>query len=354
MRTVRKLEIKVGLLVVLGLVALFVLLMISDKISFARTWRMTAWLNDAGGLRERSPVTLAGIAIGKVVKVGNDPSGRIRALLEINEGIRLPITTKAELASSGLFGDSSLAFSCPTGQVDGPWLPTDGKSELQVAPGFLSQASQRANGILEGINDLLSPANRGEIARLLHSAADLTTHAASLAEKLDRQDKQIEATLANLEQATANLAKTSVTIEQKVGPLLDQIQTTMTRLDGGTTAALDGVSRVTAQAEALLADNAPRLDAIAANMVTLSATTATIAQAVAEGRGVLGQLVMSRELAATVADLAADAGSAARAVAERPSAVIFDDDADIARERARRDRERMRKAMSTGLPAPAP
>jgi len=351
MRTVRKLEIKVGLLVVVGLVALFVLLMVSDKISFARTWQMTAWLSDAGGLRERSPVTLAGIAIGKVVRIGNDPSGRIRAIIEINEGIRLPITTKAELASSGLFGDSSLAFSCPAGQLDGPWLAMDGKSELQVAPGFLSQASQRANGILEGVNDLLSPANRSEIARILKSSADLTT---SLAEKLDRQDGRIEATLVNLEQATSNLAKTSATIEQKVGPLLDQIQATMTRLDVGTTSALEGVARVTAHADALLTGNAPRIEAIAANMVELSATTASIARAVAEGRGVLGQLVMSRELAATVADLAVDAGSAARAVAERPSAVVFDDDAAIARERARRERERMRQAMSTGLPASAP
>jgi hypothetical protein len=35
-------------------------------------------------------------------------------------------------------------------------------------------------------------------------------------------------------------------------------------------------------------------------------------------------------------------------VADRPSAVVFDDDATIAAEKARREREKMRRAMAAG------
>jgi len=347
MRPVRTLELKVGLLVVAGLTAAFALLMSADRLRLERNYLVTAWLKDAGGLRLASPVTLAGISVGTVTSIGNDPSGRIKAELSIHEGIRLPSGVKAKLVSSGLFGDSSLAFA-QIGPATASNLPSDGSAEIDVSPGFFDEASARADGILTGVADLLNESNRTEVARLLKSSADLATHAATVAARLDAQGARLDAMLANLETTSAKLASATTTLDARLGPLLEQVATTITRLDAGAGDALERLAAVATRADALLADNGPRITAMLQGLSEAAIAAAAVTEAIREGRGVVGQLVMSRELATTVADLATDAGSVARAVADRPSAVVFDDDATIAAEKARREREKMRRAMAAG------
>src|SRR3954469_6139720 len=100
MRPSQRLEIKVGLLIIAGVVALVTMVMMSDKVSFERYYRVAAYMKDAGGLRLKSPVTLSGIGVGHVdhISQATNPRGPIRVDLKILNGIRIPSDAELELA----------------------------------------------------------------------------------------------------------------------------------------------------------------------------------------------------------------------------------------------------------------
>lgn len=354
MKPVRKLEIKVGLLVVLAVTATISLVMTADKVRFERTYRLTAWLKDAGGLRERSPVTLAGIAVGKVESIAQDPSsGRIRAVLTVNASIDLPADVHARLASSGLFGDSSLAFSA-RGSARAASLAKDGTAEVEVSPGFFEEAGTRAERILDAAEDLLSAESRADAKRLLKASADLATHAAAVAARLDRQGEKVEALLVNLDGTVKDLRTASAALAAQAGPLLEHVDGAVVRLDQRAGELSQQAGAVLVRLDRLLADGAPRALATIDTVRELGARMGAIAARIEAGDGVLGQLVVSRDLARTVNRVAVDVEAAAKAVADRPSVLVFDDAESLRRsDEARRNRDKMRRTLDEGLAVPA-
>ena len=58
-------EMRIGLLVIGGMVAIVLMILASDIVSFEGRYRVTAYLQDAAGLKPGSPVSLAGIRVGK-------------------------------------------------------------------------------------------------------------------------------------------------------------------------------------------------------------------------------------------------------------------------------------------------
>ena len=76
MRQKKSTEVTVGLFVLLGLAALFFLAMkVSNLTEFndEAGYRVTAEFENIGGLKARSPVTLAGVRIGRVERIELDP-----------------------------------------------------------------------------------------------------------------------------------------------------------------------------------------------------------------------------------------------------------------------------------------
>lgn len=354
MSPVRKLEIKVGLLVLLATIATISLILAADKIRFERTYRLDAWLKDAGGLRERSPVTLAGIAVGSVESLSRDPaSGRIRAVLSINASIDLPADARARLATSGLFGDSSLALSSRGG--GGANLPKDGSGRIEVSPGFFEEAGSRAERIMDAAEDLLSAEARADAKRLLKSSADLAQHAAGVAARLDRQGERIDSLLANLDGTLKDLRETGAVLARQTGPLIEHVDGAVVRLDQRSGELARQAGGVLVRLDALLADGAPRAMAALDTVRDLGGRLAVLSAHIESGEGVLGQLVVSRDLARAVNRVAVDVEAAAKAVADRPSVLVFDD-ADSRRrgDEARRNRDKMRRTLDEGLAPAAP
>src|SRR5258708_3712649 len=109
----RRLEFKVGILIVAGLAATVILILVSDRISFERYYKVTAYLDNAGGLRVGSPVTLSGIRVGDVetIATAKDPRGTIRVVMSVGQSHPLPADYTLQISTSGIFGDSFMAFS---------------------------------------------------------------------------------------------------------------------------------------------------------------------------------------------------------------------------------------------------
>lgn len=102
-------ETLVGLFVLLGLAALlFVSLKAANLASFgkAETYRVTARFDNIGGLKVRAPVRSAGVAVGRVVKIGLDgKTFQGIVTLDIDQHFLFPKDSSAKILTAGLLGD---------------------------------------------------------------------------------------------------------------------------------------------------------------------------------------------------------------------------------------------------------
>jgi phospholipid/cholesterol/gamma-HCH transport system substrate-binding protein len=111
MTNTRKLEILVGLFVAAGLAALFMLAMkVSNISAFSESdgYELTARFENIGGLKIRSPVTMAGVRVGRVADISFDDE-RYEAVvkMKIDERFtKLPDDTSASIFTSGVLGEN--------------------------------------------------------------------------------------------------------------------------------------------------------------------------------------------------------------------------------------------------------
>lgn len=121
MQDSRLLEVGVGLLVVAGLLALAVLALRVSSLDglTGESYAVAAWFGDASGLRERAPVTVAGVRIGHVAHIGYDAK-RFQAKVTLAIETRwneLPVDSMAAIVSTGLLGEKYVALQ-PGGAYD--------------------------------------------------------------------------------------------------------------------------------------------------------------------------------------------------------------------------------------------
>lgn len=115
MMTTRTAEIWVGIFVAAGLAALFMLAMkVSNLSSYSSEtgYDVIARFNDASGLKVRSPVTMAGVTLGRVSKIAFDPN-TYQAIVTLRIDGRynkLPDGTSANIYTAGLLGEKYIGL----------------------------------------------------------------------------------------------------------------------------------------------------------------------------------------------------------------------------------------------------
>jgi len=111
----RSVQIWVGLFVIAGMAAL---LMLAMKVSNIRAfsgeegYAVTARFENIGGLKVRSPVTMAGVVVGRVSKIDFDKE-IYEAVVTMNIDPRydnLPEDTSASIFTSGLLGEQYIGL----------------------------------------------------------------------------------------------------------------------------------------------------------------------------------------------------------------------------------------------------
>jgi phospholipid/cholesterol/gamma-HCH transport system substrate-binding protein len=126
----RSVEILVGAFVAVGIASLFMLAMRVSNLASLSTgpgYPLSAKFQDIGGLKVRAPVTLAGVAVGRVTGIGLDTS-TYQAVVSMNieaRYFRLPTDTSASIYTAGLLGENYIAlepggeetFLKPGGQI---------------------------------------------------------------------------------------------------------------------------------------------------------------------------------------------------------------------------------------------
>jgi phospholipid/cholesterol/gamma-HCH transport system substrate-binding protein len=110
----RLLDLWVGIFVVAGIGALFVLaLQVSNASSFntAQSYRVIAEFDNIGGLRVRAPVKSAGVLVGRVEEIGFDNQKFVaRVVMRLDQRYEFPKDTAASILTSGLLGEQYIGL----------------------------------------------------------------------------------------------------------------------------------------------------------------------------------------------------------------------------------------------------
>jgi phospholipid/cholesterol/gamma-HCH transport system substrate-binding protein len=115
MSNTRKIEIAIGLLIVMGLAALLLLaLRVSNLTRIERDgqgYELTAEFLDVGALPVNAPVRVSGVTVGRVARVDLDPETlEARVTLRIGDRYRLPRDTSARIYTQGILGSEYVAL----------------------------------------------------------------------------------------------------------------------------------------------------------------------------------------------------------------------------------------------------
>lgn len=111
----RYVDVSVGLFLVFGLLALMVMaMMVSGVGEFISTksYPVSAYFTDIGGLKVRAPVTVAGVRIGEVTKIELQPSqlnAKVTMMLRKDKPIPYE-DSSARILTEGLLGSNYISI----------------------------------------------------------------------------------------------------------------------------------------------------------------------------------------------------------------------------------------------------
>lgn len=118
----RGVEILVGLFMAIGFVALFFLAMQVSNLSAAvksEGYQLTARFSNVGSLKARSPVSMAGVRVGRVERVDFDKDTYEAVVtIRIEAGVdTIPEDTFANVFTAGLLGEQYIGLE-PGGSIE--------------------------------------------------------------------------------------------------------------------------------------------------------------------------------------------------------------------------------------------
>jgi phospholipid/cholesterol/gamma-HCH transport system substrate-binding protein len=131
MQQTRAVEVGTGLFVALGMAAIFFLTTQtagSDNFSGSDTFSVTARFENVGSLKDRAPVAMSGVTIGRVTSVVFDPAALDAVVTFVidSQYDRIPEDSDASILTSGLLGSQYIGL-----QAGGSEFSLEEGSEIQ-------------------------------------------------------------------------------------------------------------------------------------------------------------------------------------------------------------------------------
>ncbi len=282
----KRLEVRVGLFVLIGLVLLGALMLqFSKGVSFFRpTYRVYLKSQDVGGLRERAAVLMSGVQVGTVESIRLAPGGtNVTITLKIYEDVLIYKGSRFVLEQSGFLGDQYVAVQPAehpgTALADGATAETEEPFNLQQAARSASALVKRLDDTAKRLNDAIT-----DIHELLLNEQTLTNMAVTVANlrsvseralaAVDRVDRLVDTNSPAISLAGSNLVLFS-----------EQLNTAGGRINALVDTNADEVTRAIKNLE----DSTDRLSQLMRD--------------VQAGKGLAGTLVADEQVAADVQTL---------------------------------------------------
>jgi len=221
-------EAKVGLLVIVGSVVLLYMTFAVGKYQFGekRGYVLQADFDSVAGLKEKSPVQMAGVKVGIVEKVELADS-RARVTMRIDPGIRIKRGTEAMIKTQGLLGEKYVEF-----------VPVQSASAGQ-APG--EQAYYQAD---ERVQSTVSPSDVDKLIGQLSAISDDIKQVTGSLRKVfgtEQGTRSMEDILGDLRQTMANVKDFSRTLRSDGGELVVRLNELVASLNNVVTENRDNL-----------------------------------------------------------------------------------------------------------------
>ena len=200
-------QFRVGVFVILGIIAFFtVLFLMTSPGTFRGRYMVTTQVEDAQGIRRGDPVRMRGINIGRVHAFELAPAGGVVITLEVEGEWPIPAGSTTELTSLGFLGGMVVSvLPGPGGDFVGPWemLPgASGGGVLDVAENLAVEADD----IFARIQAVLSDSSIAGTGEAVTHLRDLL---AEFSEIVDGQATEVHALTASLRRSAENFEQIS-------------------------------------------------------------------------------------------------------------------------------------------------
>jgi phospholipid/cholesterol/gamma-HCH transport system substrate-binding protein len=278
-----RLELKVGLFVLIGLVLLGLLLVQFSKGTslFRGTYTVRLHTENVGGLKQRSGVLLSGVQVGGVEKIVLADDGKsVTVFLKIYRDAPIYDDARFVIEQAGFLGDQFVSI-IPT-ENKGAKL-TDNAEVNCAVPFNLQEVARDAAGFIKRID---------ETAKKLNASVDDLRARVLNNETLST----IGTSLTNLRTVTEQAVDTVKNINELVVTNSAQVGLAVSNV----VAFSSGLTRVGDTAQAILDTNAITVGQATKNLADATATIKQVAADLQAGKGLAGTLLQNQELAANV------------------------------------------------------
>jgi len=283
-----RLEIKVGVFVLVSLLLLAALLVSFSKgvTRFARTYDLKLRTTDVGGIKRGASVLMAGYPIGNVNRLTLSSNGESVVLtLQIKQEHSIRTNAVFVIEQSGFLGDQFVAIYPDTNHTARFFNPGE---EATCPPPFnLQQTARDASGFIRRIDETARKLDAAiaDIRRLVLNEETLV---------------QVSNTLSNLRVASGR----AVTVIDNINTLVDTNAPIISESVSNVAYFSDQLSQFSGSLNTLLATNADEISAALKSVETSAAVLRQLLEDVRAGKGTAGRLLGDEQMAANVAQIA--------------------------------------------------
>jgi phospholipid/cholesterol/gamma-HCH transport system substrate-binding protein len=282
-----RLELKVGLFVLIGLVLLAALLVQFSRGTslFRSTYTLKLNTSNVGGLKPKASVLLAGVPVGSVGKIQIEPGEtNVTIFLQIYKDFPIYHDARFVIEASGFLGDQYVSVVPTTNTLP---LLADGDVVQCEAPFNLQEVARGAAGFVQRLDDTAKKldASVGDLRAQVLNAQTLANFGASVT---------------NLRVFTEQALGTVQDIHSLIGTNGTQVATVVSNL----VLFSSQLDQLGDSARDILATNGANLTAATKNIQDITVNARQVVSDIQSGKGLAGTLLQNSEVATNVQLLA--------------------------------------------------
>lgn len=218
--------------------------------------------NNIDGLAASNRVIMNGYAVGLVKKIrfSEDRSGKMVVTMQVKNDIFIPDNSVAQIVSSDFFGGKAIEIimgDSPSPIANKDTLKSDLKSGIEQQLGPIKDKTERLivslDSLSRSLNVLLDDKNRKSISTSLESLSHITANlertTASLDKMITPSDGKLNRTISNTEAITGTLKDN----QKKIGEIISQTeQLTDSLANANVASSINNLNATLAELNAIL------------------------------------------------------------------------------------------------------
>ena len=264
-----------------------------------REYTLTILYNNVNGLQEGNPITVAGMAVGKVQDLKLIGTA-IAVTVQVQNKVQFPIDSKAFIKSSSLMGGKLIAITPGVDSAmlhNGDTLTGSYEADLTELTSTLAPISSNVLGILERVNTTFDDKTRHNIQGIL---ADVNHSSEELEHIIHAEGERLDFAIGNFGVFSSNLSRFALNLDTIALSQRTNLDTSMASI------------RVVAE----------NLHQASENLKSTTQSLDVVLNKIQKGQGTLGKLVHEEKLYDDIDSLAWNLNLLVKDLRENPGRYV--------------------------------